>query len=117
MAKGDKSPKEERETGPQMTRAQELVGTARERTTTISGNTMKPLQPKSKENNFTSYHKTRYGPNMIVASLLVKIWVCCRGFELAYSDVMDQRPGQTVLHIQKEMTHDNKKNDKTFNMI
>jgi hypothetical protein len=51
MRKGEKNRKEERATKPEMNREQKLVGTARERTTTPSENSMDPLQIKPKTNN------------------------------------------------------------------
>jgi hypothetical protein len=53
MRKGEKNPKEERETKAEMSREQEPIGTASERTTTISGNCTKQ-QTKPKKNSFRS---------------------------------------------------------------
>jgi hypothetical protein len=61
MRKGDKNPKEERKTRPKTNREQKSVGTAGERTTTISGNITKPLQTTPKRNYPIPDHKAAKG--------------------------------------------------------
>jgi hypothetical protein len=51
MRKRDKSPKNERETRPEMSREQEPVRTAVKRMITLSANGSEWLQTKSKEND------------------------------------------------------------------
>jgi hypothetical protein len=55
MRKGKRNPKEERDAKPEMRRRQEPLGAARERTTTTSGNRIKMLQTKPKQNNSMSH--------------------------------------------------------------
>jgi hypothetical protein len=50
IRKGEKNQKEEKDAKPKMSREQKPVGMARERTTTMSGNSMRPFQTKPKKN-------------------------------------------------------------------
>jgi hypothetical protein len=59
-----------------MGREQEPAGTAAQRTTTISGNSIKLLQTKPKKTNPILRQKTRHDPMMITESLSAKIPVC-----------------------------------------
>jgi hypothetical protein len=80
MGKGEKNPKAERKTKPEMSREQEPVGAARERTTTTSGNSMNSLQTKPMKKNFTAHKKTRYDPTIITGFPSANIHVCYSHF-------------------------------------
>jgi hypothetical protein len=80
MIKGKKNWKEERKTRPEMSRKEKPVGTARDRATTPSGNSMRPLQTKPKKNNYRSDWKTRHDSTMTKGFLSANIHVCCRHF-------------------------------------
>jgi hypothetical protein len=58
--KGDKNPKEERKTRPEMSREQKLVGTIRDRTTTTSRNNTELSQTEPKKDSSIYHQKTRY---------------------------------------------------------
>jgi hypothetical protein len=80
VGKGEKNPKEDGKTKPEMSREQEPVRTARERTTIISGNSMRSLQTKPKKNNSISHQKTRYDQRKDNGFVSVNIHVCCHHF-------------------------------------
>jgi hypothetical protein len=73
MRKGDKTPKDKRKARLEVSREQETVETARERTTTLSGNPRKLLQTEPKKNNHILYQKRRYDRKTIKGSLLASM--------------------------------------------
>jgi hypothetical protein len=65
IRKGEENPKEERKTRPKMSGQQGPSGTAKERTTTISGNDTELMQTKLTKNNTISHQKTRHCREMV----------------------------------------------------
>jgi hypothetical protein len=80
MRKGEENPKEERKTRPKMSGQQGPSGTAKERTTTISGNDRELMQTKPKKNDYISYQKTRHCREMVSGFLSANIHAGHRHF-------------------------------------
>jgi hypothetical protein len=90
---GDRNSKEDRRKGSGTTGEQALAGTARARTTNISGNSTKLVQTNPKTNKSISHQKTRYDRRKTIDFYRQICIFVAAIFESVYSDIADQNSG------------------------